>query len=76
MRKVYRDLEDNDENFPGWTIGEGVIYLLLIFITLSVVSLIDRKTIKTKENVEVISKLIKEVRALNPTFSGSDIRGL
>ena len=35
-----------------------------------------RKTIKTKENVEVISKLIKEVRALNPTFSGSDIRGL
>ena len=32
-------------------------------------------SIKSKENQEIISRIVKEVKGLNPKFEGVDIRG-
>lgn len=34
-----------------------------------------RESIKSKENQAIIVRLVKEVKGLNPTFSGANIRG-
>ena len=36
----------------------------------------SRKTIKSAENVAIVSKLIKEVKGLNSKFDAADIRGM
>ena len=34
-----------------------------------------RASIKSKDNDKVLLRLLKEVKGLNPTFDGADIRG-
>ena len=34
-----------------------------------------RVSIKSKENDKVLTRIVKEVKGLNPTFDGADIRG-
>ena len=36
---------------------------------------IHRKSFKSSENKEVVIRLVKEVKGLNPSFDAADIRG-
>ena len=35
-----------------------------------------RSSIKSDRNAEVVCKLVKEVKGLNPSFDGANIRGM
>ncbi|CAI8017551.1 hypothetical protein GBAR_LOCUS10650 [Geodia barretti] len=55
VRRVYKNLVEDDENFDGWNLGHGV-------------------SIKSPQNEQTITRIVKEVKGLNPTFDAADIR--
>lgn len=72
VRRVYATMDE--ENFQGWVFGNGYVIHYSNYYLFSTCILI-RKTIKSEENKAVITRLVKEVRALNPSFDAADIRG-
>ena len=74
---MYNLLLNEEENpFEGWKIEPGYVYATLpIVVAKCSVCLIFSVTFKDQHNQEVVSTLIREVKALNPPFLTQHIRG-
>lgn len=67
---------EDDENF-GWHLAPGYVLYILNTLNIDTHYLIHlcSASIKSSENQAVMGILLKEVKGLNPSFDGCDIRG-
>lgn len=73
---MYRLLCDEDEEFAGFNFAKGYVTLSLRVTTLCDWLLFYSINYHGSCNADIVQKLLREVRSINPQFQAGQIRGM